>query len=126
MSQDIKETVKEKYADAALKVLGGEKGSCGPSGACGCDPVSDNLYDAAQTRGLPEGAVLASLGCGNPTALADLHAGEVVLDLGSGGADLQAEQRPGENRPGQAAGAWAAGSGAGVRSRMLREPGRET
>src|SRR5437868_404340 len=85
MSQDIKETVKEKYADAALKVLGGEKGSCGPSGACGCDPVSDNLYDAAQTRGLPEGAVLASLGCGNPTALADLHAGEVVLDLGSGG-----------------------------------------
>src|SRR5437868_5248970 len=85
MSQDIKETVKEKYADAALKVLGGEKGSCGPSGACGCDPVSDNLYDAAQTRGLPEGAVLASLGCGNPTALADLHPGEVVLDLGSGG-----------------------------------------
>jgi arsenite methyltransferase len=85
MSQDIKETVKEKYAEAALKVLGGEKGSCGPTGACGCDPVSENLYDAAETSGLPEGAVLASLGCGNPTALADLHEGEVVLDLGSGG-----------------------------------------
>src|SRR5947199_8404749 len=81
----IKETVKEKYAEAAIKVLGGEKGSCAPSGACGCDPVTDNLYDASQTSGLPEGAVLASLGCGNPTALADLHDGESVLDLGSGG-----------------------------------------
>src|SRR6267378_669041 len=76
---DIKETVKEKYAEAALKVLGGERGSCG------CDPVSDNLYDAFEKSSLPEGAVLASLGCGNPTALADLHEGEVVLDLGSGG-----------------------------------------
>src|SRR5437879_9064885 len=85
MSQDIKETVQEKYAEAALKVLGGEKGSCGPGGACGCDPVSDNLYDTSERSGLPEGAVLASLGCGNPTALADLHEGEVVLDLGSGG-----------------------------------------
>src|SRR3989441_2739236 len=85
MSQDIKETVKEKYAEAALKVLGGEKGSCGPGGACGCDPITENLYDAAETSALPEGAVLASLGCGNPTALADLHEGEVVLDLGSGG-----------------------------------------
>ena len=85
MSQDIKEPVKEKYAEAALKVLGGEKGTCGPSGACGCDPITENLYDASQTSGLPEGAVLASLGCGNPTALADLHEGEVVLDLGSGG-----------------------------------------
>src|SRR6267154_5842593 len=81
----IKDIVKERYAEAALKVLGGEKGRCGPSGACGCDPVTENLYDAAQTSGLPEGAVLASLGCGNPTVLADLHAGEVVLDLGSGG-----------------------------------------
>ncbi|OLC07182.1 MAG: arsenite S-adenosylmethyltransferase [Gemmatimonadetes bacterium 13_1_40CM_66_11] len=85
MNQDIKETVKEKYAEAALKVLGGEKGSCGPGGACGCDPITENLYDAAETSGLPEGAVLASLGCGNPTALADLLEGEVVLDLGSGG-----------------------------------------
>src|SRR5438093_13600250 len=76
---DIKETVKEKYAEAALKILGGERG------ACGCDPVSDNLYDVTEKSGLPEGAVLASLGCGNPTALANLHVGEVVLDLGSGG-----------------------------------------
>jgi arsenite methyltransferase len=86
MSQDnIQEIVKEKYAGAALKVVDGQKASCGPSGACGCDPVTDNLYEASQTLGLPEGALLASLGCGNPTALADLHAGEVVLDLGSGG-----------------------------------------
>src|SRR2546425_12564341 len=77
MSQDIKQNVQEKYADAARKVLDGEKG-------CGCDPVSKNLYQASQTSGLPEGAVLASLGCGNPTALANLHKGEVVLDLGSG------------------------------------------
>ena len=83
--QNIKETVKEKYGEAALKVMAGEKGSCGPSGSCGCDPITENLYDHSQTRGLPEGAVLASLGCGNPTALADLHAGETVLDLGSGG-----------------------------------------
>lgn len=82
---DVKGTVKEKYAEAALKVLDGQKGSCGPSGACGCDPVTENLYGASQTAGLPEGAVLASLGCGNPTALADLHPGDVVLDLGSGG-----------------------------------------
>jgi arsenite methyltransferase len=82
---DVKETVKEKYAEAALKVMDGQKSSCGPSGACGCDPVTENLYEASQTAGLPEGAVLASLGCGNPTALADLHPGEVVLDLGSGG-----------------------------------------
>ena len=79
--EHIKETVKQKYGQAALRVLGGEPGDCG----CACDPVSSNLYDAAQTAALPEGAVLASLGCGNPTALAELHAGEVVLDLGSGG-----------------------------------------
>ena len=73
---DIKDAVKEKYAEAALKAQGG---------GCGCDPVSQNLYSDAETRGLPEGAVLASLGCGNPTALAQLHEGETVLDLGSGG-----------------------------------------
>jgi len=85
MNEDIKETVKGKYAAAALKAVEGERSSCGPSGACGCDPVTENLYDASQTEGLPAGAVLASLGCGNPTALADLHEGETVLDLGSGG-----------------------------------------
>jgi arsenite methyltransferase len=75
--EHIKETVKAKYAEAATRVLGG--------GGCGCDPVSANLYDAAETAALPEAAVLSSLGCGNPTALAELHAGEIVLDLGSGG-----------------------------------------
>ena len=90
-SDQIKATVKEKYGQAALRVAEGERGSCGGAGSCGgtascgCDPVSSNLYDPAQTATLPEGAVLASLGCGNPTALAELHEGEVVLDLGSGG-----------------------------------------
>jgi ubiquinone/menaquinone biosynthesis C-methylase UbiE len=82
---DLKKTVQEKYAEAALKAMDGQRGSCGPAGACGCDPVTENLYEASQTTGLPDGALLASLGCGNPTALADLHAGETVLDLGSGG-----------------------------------------
>src|SRR5437870_7146438 len=77
----IKETVKQKYGHVAQRGLGGERGDCG----CACDPVSSNLYDVAETAALPEGAVRASLGCGNPTALAELHAGEVVLDLGSGG-----------------------------------------
>ncbi len=78
-SQDIKQTVREKYGQAALRVLSGREGGC-----CG-DPISGNLYDAAETAGLPAQAVLASLGCGNPTALAELHEGETVLDLGSGG-----------------------------------------
>src|SRR5437879_13788619 len=82
---EIKQTVKEKYGEAALRVAGGERGSCGGGSSCGCDPVSSNLYDPAETAMLPPGAVLASLGCGNPTALAELHEGEVVLDLGSGG-----------------------------------------
>src|SRR2546422_9675693 len=82
---EIKRTVKEKYGQAALRVAGGEQGSCGRASSCGCDQVSSNLYDPAETATLPEGAVLASLGCGNPTTLAELHEGEVVLDLGSGG-----------------------------------------
>src|SRR5213082_1553665 len=82
---EIKQAVKEKYGQAALRVAAGARGSCSGTGSCGCDPVSSNLYDAAETATLPEGAVLASLGCGNPTALAELHEGEVVLDLGSGG-----------------------------------------
>jgi len=76
---DVKETVREKYGQAARQVLDGK------GGGCGCDPVSTNLYGAGETAALPEGAVLASLGCGNPTALAELHQGEIVLDLGSGG-----------------------------------------
>src|SRR5207248_8495491 len=83
--EGIKRTVMGKCGQAALRVAGGERGSCGGTGSCGCDPVSSNLYDAADTAALPEGAVLASLGGGNPTALAELHEGETVLDLGSGG-----------------------------------------
>ena len=86
-SPDIKETVREKYGDAALRVLAGEKSGCcgGAAAKGGCDPITSNLYDAAETAGLPEQAVLASLGCGNPTALAELRERETVLDLGSGG-----------------------------------------
>jgi arsenite methyltransferase len=84
---DIKEVVKEKYGQAALRVTRGGSTCCGasPSGIGQCDPITSNLYDISQTVELPEEAVLASLGCGNPTALAQLHAGETVLDLGSGG-----------------------------------------
>ncbi len=83
----IKEAVREKYGQAARRVTAGAGTCCGPSGCCGseADPITQNLYDASQTGILPEEAVKASLGCGNPTALAELHAGEVVLDLGSGG-----------------------------------------
>ena len=86
MSTDIKQVVKEKYGEAARKVIAvkAEASCCGPAPSC-CDPITSNLYDAAQTKDLPEAAVLASLGCGNPTALAELKPGEVVLDLGSGG-----------------------------------------
>ena len=83
---EIKDVVKEKYGQAALRVQSGESSCCGPrSPLDGCDPITSNLYDALQTGTLPEEAVLASLGCGNPTALAQLHEGETVLDLGSGG-----------------------------------------
>src|ERR1035441_1262830 len=83
---EIKDVVKEKYGQAALRVQGGGGACCGPSaGIDGCDPITSNLYDRSQTGVLPEEAVLASLGCGNPTALAELKPGETVLDLGSGG-----------------------------------------
>jgi len=86
MSTDIKQVVKDKYGEAARGVTATKsEASCyGSSPSC-CDPITSNLYDNAQTKDLPEMAVLASLGCGNPTALADLKPGEVVLDLGSGG-----------------------------------------
>ena len=83
MSDDIKAVVREKYGRAALRVTR-STGSCG-SGEAGCDPVTRDLYAADETAGLPAEAVAASLGCGNPTALAALHPGDVVLDLGSGG-----------------------------------------
>jgi ubiquinone/menaquinone biosynthesis C-methylase UbiE len=84
---DIKNVVKEKYGEAALKVTSGGGCCCGAAPADGhcADPITSQLYDAAQTGELPDTAVLASLGCGNPTALAELKPGEVVLDLGSGG-----------------------------------------
>src|SRR5256885_16801142 len=86
-STDVREVVKDKYGQAALRVNQGGSSCCGAAAArgSGCDPITSHLYDAAQTGGLPEQAVLASLGCGNPTALAQLNPGEVVLDLGSGG-----------------------------------------
>jgi SAM-dependent methyltransferase len=84
---DIKEVVKEKYGQAALRVKSGGSSCCGAAPASGlsCDPITSNLYDAAQGKEIPEEAMLASLGCGNPTALAKLNQGEIVLDLGSGG-----------------------------------------
>ena len=84
---EIKEVVKERYGQAALRVTTGGSSCCGaaPAGLNCCDPITSNLYDAEQTGQLPETAVLASLGCGNPTALAELKPGETVLDLGSGG-----------------------------------------
>jgi ubiquinone/menaquinone biosynthesis C-methylase UbiE len=85
--QNITEVVKEKYGQAALRVTGGGSSCCGAApSTSGCgDPITSNLYDEAQKGDLPEKAVLASLGCGNPTALAKLNPGEIVLDLGSGG-----------------------------------------
>jgi len=90
---DVTAAVREKYGEAARRVLTGTgTASCGTSPSadaggcgCGCDPVSADLYDAGEVAGLPADAIGASLGCGNPTALAELKAGEIVLDLGSGG-----------------------------------------
>lgn len=87
-TDDVKEVVRQKYGEAAVRVAQGATNSCcggalGNSG--GDDPITSNLYDAGQARQVPGKALLASLGCGNPTALAKLEAGETVLDLGSGG-----------------------------------------
>jgi arsenite methyltransferase len=88
----LKTIVKEKYGQAALRVSEGRTAApcCGSSGCCGAtteawDPITSDLYDERQKAGIPAEAVLASLGCGNPTALAELKQGETVLDLGSGG-----------------------------------------
>ena len=84
--QDLKAIVKEKYGNAALRVASSSGACCGSTSPRGeCDPITSNLYEAAETATLPEAAVAASLGCGNPTALAELAPGETVLDLGSGG-----------------------------------------
>jgi arsenite methyltransferase len=84
---DIKTVVKEKYGQAALRVNSGGNSCCGATAASDscCDPITSNLYDPSQAGQIPDEALLASLGCGNPTALVRLNAGDVVLDLGSGG-----------------------------------------
>jgi arsenite methyltransferase len=85
---DIKEVVREKYGQAALRVTSGAGSCCGDRRSAqeaSCDPITSNLYDADQKGELPDAAIKASLGCGNPTALAELKPGEIVLDLGSGG-----------------------------------------
>lgn len=86
-TSDIREIVKEKYGEAARRLKAGEEAGCGCNSSpnpC-CDPISSHLYDANQSQSLPREALAASLGCGNPTALAQLKPGEYVLDLGSGG-----------------------------------------
>jgi arsenite methyltransferase len=87
MDSNIKEVVKEKYGEAALRVLSGGSSCCGASPSCATDvdPITSALYDEAQAIQIPEEALKASLGCGNPTALATLNPGDIVLDLGSGG-----------------------------------------
>ena len=88
MDTNIKEIVKEKYGQAALRVINDEGGSscCGATACCGdTDPITSHLYDETEAGQIPEEALKASLGCGNPTALATLRSGETVLDLGSGG-----------------------------------------
>ena len=84
---ELKDAVRKKYGDAALRFNTGGNSCCGAApGEAGCvDPITSNLYDSGQASQIPQEAVLASLGCGNPTALAAINAGETVLDLGSGG-----------------------------------------
>jgi len=86
-TSDLKEIVRGKYGQAATEVQSGRSGCCGSASMLAkcCDPITSNLYDAGQAGEVPDAALLASLGCGNPTALAELKAGETVLDLGSGG-----------------------------------------
>ena len=85
--ETIKETVQQRYGEAAQRARQGQSASCGcgTGSACGPDPITSNLYDHTQIGAVPLEAMLASLGCGNPTALAELKEGETVLDLGSGG-----------------------------------------
>ena len=83
---DIKQAIQSKYGEAARQVAAGKTACCGGAAELSaCDPITANLYDGAQIAALPADAVAASLGCGNPTALAELRPGEIVLDLGSGG-----------------------------------------
>ena len=81
----VRETVQQKYGAAARQARRGLKANCGCASTACCDPMTSNLYERAQSEAVPVKAMLASLGCGNPTVLADLKPGETVLDLGSGG-----------------------------------------
>jgi SAM-dependent methyltransferase len=83
-SSEIKDVVRQKYGQAAARVTAGQGGCCSSAASC-CDPITSNLYEASQSGEVPAEALQASLGCGNPTALAELKPGETVLDLGSGG-----------------------------------------
>ena len=85
MNTDLRDVIQEKYAAAALQARRGSKANCGCGTSACCDPITSDLYEESQTSAIPAAAVLASLGCGNPVALANLRPGEVVLDLGSGG-----------------------------------------
>ncbi len=85
MSAELTNIVRDRYGKAAIAAAAGAKAGCCGSGECGSDPITSDLYSAAEAAGVPELAMLASLGCGNPTALAELVSGQVVLDLGSGG-----------------------------------------
>ena len=82
---DVRQAVRRKYGEIAAAVKAGGASCCGPACCSTDDPITGNLYKKEETAGLPGTAVTASLGCGNPTALIDLHDGETVLDLGSGG-----------------------------------------
>src|SRR5579884_2307830 len=84
---ELRETVRQKYSEAALRARTGKSSCCGSApSSLGCvDPITSDLYEPAEVQGIPEEALRASLGCGNPTALAELRPGEIVLDLGSGG-----------------------------------------
>ena len=87
-SNTVKDVVRQKYTEAALRAQAGVRSSCCGAGATAessCDPITSNLYDGSQSEAVPDRALQASLGCGNPTALAELRPGETVLDLGSGG-----------------------------------------
>jgi arsenite methyltransferase len=82
---DIKQAIKEKYGQAAEAAAAKSAASCCGDGPSCCTPITSDLYEAGDAKSIPDAAMLASLGCGNPTALAELHEGETVLDLGSGG-----------------------------------------
>ena len=110
--QDIKSIVRDKYAKAALRVTSSSDACCGSASSRGeCDPITSNIYTESETCGLPAEATAVSLGCGNPTALAELKPGETVLDLGSGGGIdvLLSAKRVGLPQPSDAAVASAGG-----------------